>query len=403
MAGPGPFPVPMTMETSMIERLDTATLRSLTGPRTGPCVTLLLPTEHGPRGADAGKLGLKNLVAAARDELHGRIGSLQVDELLAPVEAILVEDSFWHELGEGLACFLAPDLPGGRIARVPRPTGAFSYVGDRFAVTPLLPGFLPDAGFHLLALSRNHTHVFRGDRHSITAVRVPDLPDGLEDALWFEGHDNLLNRHAGSRMDSGGRPTAVVHGVSASDTRKEQFDRYARLVDDAVVAALGQSRLPLVVAAVERELATYREVSRYPDVVAGGIPGSPDRTALGDLHAAAWALVERRLAADDRAARERFAARSGSGSTETDPVRLAELAATGGLDTVFVVAGAHCWVGTDGTRHETRAAGDRDLVNEIVTDALRSSATVFPAADLHDLVTVGAEVPMVAALVRPGR
>ena len=142
MAGPGPFPVPMTMETSMIERLDTATLRSLTGPRTGPCVTLLLPTEHGPRGADAGKLGLKNLVAAARDELHGRIGSLQVDELLAPVEAILVEDSFWHDLGEGLACFLAPDLPGGRIARVPRPAGAFSYVGDRFAVTPLLPGFL---------------------------------------------------------------------------------------------------------------------------------------------------------------------------------------------------------------------------------------------------------------------
>ncbi len=261
----------------MIDRLDARALRSLAEPRTAPCVTLLLPTEHGPRGAEAARLGLKNLVAAARDELDQQMPSLAVQALLEPVETMLADEAVWHELGEGLACFLAPDLPGGLVATVPRPAAPRWSVADRFVLTPLLGGYFPDACFHVLALSRNHTQVFTGDRHSFRPVHVPDLPDGVEDALWYESTDNLLNRHAGGRVDAGGRPMSVVHGGAASDTRKEQFDRYARAVDDAIVAALGGSRLPLVVAAVEREIAAYHEATRYPDVVTGGVTAA--RTA----------------------------------------------------------------------------------------------------------------------------
>jgi hypothetical protein len=336
-------------------------------------------------GAEAAKLRLKNLIAAARDELT--LSPPDADALLAPAEAFLDDEAAWHDVAQGLAIYLSPTHR--HVLRVPGPVVELGLVADRFAVAPVLHAVLPDATFHVLTLSRNHTHLFVGDRFTLRSLRVPDLPDSLSDALWYESHENLLNRHGGAHIGSG-RPTSTIHGGSASDERKDQFDRYVRKVDDAVVAALSGSKAPLVVAAVDRELAAYAAASRYPHLMPDGIVGNPEHTKLTDLHAAAWALVEKGLLAHDAAACDRFCEFAGTGQTDTDPAAIAELAQQGGIDTLFVAPGARAYDGAV------------ELVNVAASETYRTRGTVVALDDLGVLVPAGATPPIVAALVRPG-
>ena len=382
----------------MIESLTATGLPELLEVRAEPCVSLVLRTDHGPTGAEAAKLQLKNLLASARDEVSTQLRPHQTDALLQPAEDILEDEKFWHNVADGLAIYLSPGFTVVR--RVPGEVHDISLVADRFAVAPILHAVLPDVAFHVLAISRNHTHVFTGDRFTLTATKVPHLPDSLDDALWYESHDNLLNHHGGSHIGSGGR-TSTTHGTtSASDERKEQFDRYFRKVDDAVVAALSASAAPLVIAAIDREIAAYTALSRYRNVLAPGIEGSPDRTSIGELHAAAWAIVAEDLDRQREERSARYRELAGTGATSTDPLHIAELAATGGIETLFIARGARVWVHTGAGEP---GPGDRELVNDAVTDALRNGGSVEPSDDLASLASPGGEVPTMAALLRTGR
>jgi hypothetical protein len=376
----------------MIDVLTSRAAVELARVRQTPCVSLVLPTEHGHVGAQAARLELKNLIADARDEVALSLSSLETNALLAPAEEILDDDHFWRDTANGLAIYLAPGIV--RVRRVPGAVTPYVLVADRFAISPVLAALIPDESFHVLALSRNHAEVFEGSRHTMFAVKVPGLPDGIADALWFEEHDNILNRHGGAHVGFGGRPTSMVHGtVSQRDERKERQEKYFRLLDDALVAAFDGSTLPFVVAAVEREIAGFHEVSRLPHVLREGVVGNPEKLLMRELHDAAWALVERELSARRHAALDRFAEFAGTGRAVTDAAVIAAAAATGGVETLFLSAdGVLSTDGADGvlsadtalsaagagsTDSSTeRHAGDRDLINEAVTDALITGAVI---------------------------
>lgn len=381
----------------MIETVTTANLDELLKVRERPCVSLILQTEHGHIGAQGAKLELKNLLSAARDELSTVQSPHETDALLQPAEDILADGEFWHDVADGLAIYLAPHATFVR--HVPGEVVDISLVADRFAVAPILHAILPDVPFHVLAISRNHTHVFTGDRFTLKATRVPHLPDSLDDALWYEAHDNLLNHHGGSHIGSGGR-TATTYGPSASDERKEQFDRYFRKVDDAIVAALSTSGAPLVIAAIDREITGYTALSRYPNVLRTGIVGSPDRTSIAELHEAAWAIVAEDLDRPRIALGERYREFAGTGATSVEPRHIADLAADGGVDTLFLARGARAWANVGSAEP---LAGDREYVNDAVTDTLANGGTVEPFEDLSTLVAAGEDMPIVAALLRHGR
>ncbi len=382
----------------MLEMLTTKTAMELARVHDPLCVSLILPTTHGPEGAKEGRLRLKNLLASARDEVRARTGALQTDELLAPAEEILEDDKFWRDVSQGLAIYLAKDVV--KVRRVPGETSTVGLVADRFAITPTLPALIPDTQFRVLALSLNHAHVFLGDRHNLSAIRVPDLPDGLDDALWFESSDNLLNRHGGMRFGSGGRLTSTVHGSnSQNDEDLQRHAHYFRLLDDALVTEFGAHPMPLVVAAVEREIAGFVSHSKLTNVLKAGIVGNPDETSLLELHAAAWAAVEPFLQQQLVAAQQRYNEFAGTGRTSNDPMTLAAAAAGGFVETLFVDPDATVW-SKDGSSISTeRLPGDRELVNEAVTDTWVKGGDVWPVSP--GWVHQGSSAAM-AGILRPG-
>lgn len=376
----------------MIPILTAASIPGLLQPANQPCVSLVVRAEHGQVGAEVAKLELKNLLAAARDLVAADMRPHDTDALLLPVEEALEDVNPWHDLAGGLAFYLTPG--SAQMFRVPGPVDSLGLVADRFAIAPVLHAILPDTAFHVLAISRNHCALYSGDRSGLERTHADALPDSLAAALWYESHENVLNRHSSS---SGGR-TSTISGGSASDERKDQIDRYMRKIDDAVIAALGSSAAPLVLAAVERDVSAYRSATRHPRAIVGSVVGSPDRTSASELHAGAWPLVLAHLREGLVLLSDRYRELAGTGRTVTDPGRIAALAAEGGVETLFVGRDARAWTsGGDGQR-----AGDHELVNDAVVDTYRTGGTVQPCDDLAMLAAPGEDVPIIAATTRAG-
>ena len=97
---------------------------------------------------------------------------------------------------------------------------------------------------------------------------------------------------------------------------------------------------------------------------------------------------------------ERYREFAGTGATSGDPRHIAELAADGGVDTLFLARGARAWATVGSAEPQ---AGDREYVNDAVTDTLANGGTVEPFEDLSTLVAAGENMPIVAALLRHGR
>lgn len=99
------------METDLRHHIDYVTIDQLLelGNVEGPNISLYLPT--GEFGADPrlGPTTLKNLVADVRTSLSDEFRRPDLDDLVAPIEALIDDTLFWQRQGAGLAIFRAPD------------------------------------------------------------------------------------------------------------------------------------------------------------------------------------------------------------------------------------------------------------------------------------------------------
>jgi hypothetical protein len=167
------------------------------------------------------------------------------------------------------------------------------------------------------------------------------------------------------------------------EARNKLLD-YCRKIDQALRDQLKDGQQPLILAGVDYLLALFREVSQYPQLVAGAISGSPDRLSAKELHARAWALVQpylRQRQADALAHFRRLEERSQTTGEVDSAVRAAS---QGRVEILFVALDS-------GHRGAPRQAGGWDRPQP----AFRSEALVAAAA-IHTLLH-GGSVYVVAA------
>ncbi len=281
----------------------------------GPCISLFVPLKRGKFDEVAARLELKNLVALARTSIEDQMRRPEVDELLAPAEALLNSASDWSGLEHGFGLFLSKTKSVSiRLPIAPEP---LVMIGDRFDLLPILQMVSPDYEFHLLALSRNELAVYLGSRYGFEKLDVPDLPDSLEDALWYERHQNIQ--------------------ISAKDELKEYFDRFSLVLDRILMPALGPDGLPLILAGVEREVSSFREASQHPNILPEMLIGNPFELPLSSLHMRAWNIVRtEREAAEEAILVNRFEELAETTRRSTDESEIFDAANDGRVDVLLL-------------------------------------------------------------------
>lgn len=347
-----------------------------------PCVSLFMPTaRRGPDGEQA-PIRLKNLLRQADAALADR-GLRPRDRkgLLERAAELLDDSEFWRHQADGLALFAAPD--DFRALRLPMRFEELVDVGDRYHVKPLFEVVDAGARVYILALSQNEIRLLVAGPHDVSTVELGDVPDSMAEALKYDDREKYTGfRESGSQL-RGGPAVFYGHGAKKEGTRhKKDLVRYFQIIDHGLHDVLDNAGVPLVLAGVEYETAAFRKISRYPDILKGGISGNPEHMSLSDLHERAWRLGQSVLQRRRREHAARFAELVGTGRASSQAEEVVQAAAEGRVDALFVARDASCWGNFDPTSavvdlHEAREPQDVDVLDVAVVDAWRQHGSVY--------------------------
>ncbi len=348
-----------------------------------PCVSLYMPTERVTSDAHQNPIRFNNALRQAHEELlRWGASSAMVSHLLAPLHELLEREVFWLYQSDGLAVFVAPEYV--RTYRLPYRFRQEVIVGEHFVIAPLVPLLVGNAQFLVLALEKYRVRLYGGGPSGLSELERERLPLDLWKALQVDVPEPVVQYRTGLRLGPGRTHLAAHgHGYGREDLKRLMAEYY-RMVDRALLPLGNERQLPLVLAGVEYEVAIYREVSRYPVLLAEAVVGSPETYSLGELHRLASDIVRRWTDTERQQWLERFWSLYGKSPKVSDEVTTILWAAySGQVEALFVRPEAELWGIVDhGNRSvEFVSAGTPKalhLLNEAIAHTFVRRGHVFP-------------------------
>jgi hypothetical protein len=345
------------------------------------CLSFFLPTHRSGPEIQQNPIHLKNLLKDAEEQLgHRGVRSLEIQEILSPIQKLIEETPFWQHQNDGLALFLAQDF--FQSYRLPLHFDPLVVVASRFYITPLLPLQPENPHVYILALSQNAVKLFRGTQYGVSEIPLEGAPESLAEALRYDEPEKQLQvRSFGEKEDH----SEVFHGHGAGqdDTNTHIF-QYFRQVNTAVQTILRDEKAPLLIAAVEYLLPIYKEANTYPHLLPEGISGNPEEMNAEELRKKAWNLVEPIFmkARDEKIAQYKRVSHTEREKASHDLKEIVLAAYHGRVETLFVARGSQQWGQCEPDsqkvfEHETRKEADEDLLNIAAVQTILHGGTVY--------------------------
>jgi hypothetical protein len=320
------------------------------------------------------------------------VHSVEVEDLLEPIQELVDDEQFWLHLSDGLALFRSPDVFAPY--RLPSSFRELVVVSNHFYLRPLLPFLCNNGRFFILALSRSTARLFEGTHFRVHEVELPGgaVAESLAEVLRYDLPDHKLQYHdssSGASVGKGGRQAVISlgQGVGSDDTR-EQMLQYFRQLERGLQELLRDETAPLVLAGVEYLFPLYREVNTYPHLLDQGIAGSLDRLKAETLHEKAWALVEAHVLKAQQDAAAQYKNYAATGRASNNISEIVPAAYNGRIESLFVAIDQEQWgifVQATHTMHVHRSAKfrDEDLLDLAATQTLLHGGSVYAVEREH--------------------
>lgn len=357
----------------------------------GMHVSLFLPTHRLASEDRTDPPRWKHLVHGCETALaDGGMGRAEIADLLAPAWDLHADTWEWQHMGDGLAMFLGRGEP--RTYRLPFSVPELAVVGERYVTGPLLRAVTHDSDFLLLALSQRDVRLLQGTASTVEQVRLRDVPSDLRDVMERpepEGHARTLR---GGR----GGANAVFYGTT--DLKAEDLHEFLRLVAHGLEKALAHQRRPMVLVGLPDNIATFRSVSSYPHILDSEVRTNPDGLSAERLHSLAWPTLECTLEEERSNALDRIGEALAHDRGASSPEAVAEAAAQGRVDTLFVAADPFCWESLPPGEVVRLGVDDAfahcELVDRAIADTLGAGGHVYAV----DYQTVKGDSDLAAVL-----
>jgi hypothetical protein len=350
-------------------------LRTLVGSHTPPCVSLYLPTHR--NGSPDDRHQFDGAVREAHTLLKGALSAGEIKAFMEPVEK-LSTPAFWQEHSEGIAIFRSRDHTA--CYRLPISVPAKVVASDSFHIRPLVRFLQSNQRYYLLSLSQNYVRLFKGSANGLGPVEIAGMPHSLEEALGTEERGRSVRVHYGA---SGGK-NPIFGGAGKSDTsRDEDLLRFFRAVDESLWPVLRDEKVPMILAAPQRELPIYRSISRYTHIADEGLHGNFSEARMEDMHAKVWPIVQKIVEARMKEVREHYD-RLVSRARALDEIRgIASYAVQGRVYQLLVERDSQLWGKLDKANGalelhgKDRAQGDDDVLDDLAEAVLLRGGEVF--------------------------
>ncbi|WP_373065124.1 hypothetical protein [Gemmatimonas sp.] len=280
----------MTMTTPTVEHFPELLLD-----RTGPCVSIYLPTGRRFPASQQDVVRFRNLLRQAESALANEMGAAELEAFTAPLHELADSDRFWSHALDGLAVFLHADFY--KVYKLQRAVPERAIVAESFHIKPLLRVLQSADRFQMLAITRDHVRLFQGNRDAVDEITMhASVPRTLTEALGEEVTESHTALNPVGQLGHGGAHIAMHAG---SGSRKDEIDkdteRFFRVVDRAIVEHhTKHSGLPMVLVALPEHHAVFRGVSHNALLLPDAIAGNPDAFSPDELRQKAWEIVEPR-------------------------------------------------------------------------------------------------------------
>lgn len=349
-------------------------------------VSIFLPTHVRGREIRQDPILLKNLVTEAREKLLAAGWQRgDVEAVLAPATALIDDYQFWQHQDQGLALFLGDGEM--RRYKVPISLAPQVVVGPGFHVKPLLPILAQDGAFLVLTITASNVRLFEASRFTMVEDDEADLPRGLDEVAGEPDYENPLQASPANRPHATASVAvtkAQVVGDSPEEWRKGRLVEFVRRVAAALEDRLASEGMPVVLAADAEIQGHFQKPGTLGPLLAGVVEINPEAIDEKELHAAAYAVMQPRLAEERERAVERFTAllNDGDARASIESEEIIKAAHYSRIDTLFLAEGVNLWGRFDEAADkvmldEAFAGTGEDLLDAAAVHTLRHGGSVY--------------------------
>lgn len=246
--------------------------------KTTPCISIYLPTEKAGKDVLKGRILLKNLLKEAEKKLALlNIMESNAKNILTKAYDLIEDLIFWQNSNEGLALFISENT--FNFFKMPVKFQEKVHVSKEFNIIPLLSIITKAENYYLLSLSQKNIKLYRCDESNINEITL-DMPTSLDEALQMDNPERQLQFHSGNPNSS----SAIYHGHGGSaEDNKNHINRFMKIVSSDILDFMPDKNLPLVISGVSYIVSIYKDVNKYPNMLAQHIDGNPDNIHPKDL------------------------------------------------------------------------------------------------------------------------
>jgi hypothetical protein len=315
----------------------------------GPCITVVLAgTEAGDTATE-----LRDALDTVREKLEGQ--PVDVDSLIDRIAAAGAESRGGTKFRGGIVILRSPEIL--QVYRVPE-ARPLVRVGDHFDVRTVISALAAQCTFYILALSQKRTRILKCTQQNSEEIPFPaGFATNLADAMQTQRPDhNLKNRASGGpSVGSGG----VMFGTSSDrDDKDEYMLHFFMELDKGVNVALKGSADPLIPIGVEHEIALYRRVNTYGNLVEPGVHGAPDGLDAGEMHRRSLEMLQQAAEQPGREVPADFDKAVGTGHASTRIQEIVAAAHEGRVSHIFLQQNTE-YLGTyDNVRQRVKHTSD---------------------------------------------
>ncbi len=338
-------------------------LTDLTKHRDDASVSIYLPSSPLPDQIEAVQLALKNSISDAEAQLK-EIGvrADAIAELTRAATALESDREFWQHQAHALAIFVAPGIL--KAFRVANSLESHLAVGDRFDIGPLLRSVTFPNGGYVLSVDEAEIRLLELSADQQPTHVELNLPAELDGVLENAAHDGRLDRRS----------------ADGATGQKIEQQRYCRLVQDAVLEQIGDSTLPLILAATRDLEPAYRVINTYSGLLEVGIDAHPSSLTVEDLNDRARTILDAHYAQELADWREKFGTQRSNGLATSQLSEVARAATASAVEELLfdMDYGLEGIIDDTGVVHEVSEpdAEHYGIVDEIAARVLHSGGTV---------------------------
>jgi hypothetical protein len=355
--------------------------------RPGPWISMLLPGYQPGTDTLPHAQQLKHLLPAAHELWTRHKLAPAAETILEPIEG-LARQSIAESGGGGWALFRAPGHFS--LFRLSAPVEQRLAVGRYPLLRPFLAAAAAPLDFFILELSRKHLRLLRYRRGTCAEVPLPaGIPHTLLEAGAFDPPDHtLVNRSAAG--SSQGAMRGVRFGTGSDyESKAEYLAHYFLRIDGGLRKELKNA--PLLLAGVTEEVAAFRRVARYPNLLDAALP------ADGGLLNLAKLALDVQAAARDHTRRQ---AQSALLDYQETLLRHKTLHNSNQILSAAAAGRVHCIIAAEDlvieaapkVRSRPHLLPGEDLINAAAVETIRHAGEVYllPSAEMGEAAPLAA-------------